>query len=345
MIPRRPTFTPSRPRSPDSPAGHLDRRRQIEGRRHRRLRGPRRPRVRHCSASSGRRAARSPRPAPNTESACTDSGVLEAAVGRAAALARPGDHVLSSPAFASFDQFQGYADRGAQFTTFVRATVWPAASRPATNLFPQLLSRLNTMKILKISGIVAAIHVAFSCSFLPFPGCHPPAKTSAERRHRGSSPSAGAMAGRSGLRQQRPRSGPAPSPRPPRDLIPTRLRTPLFTPTRPGSSAGVGAAPAPCPRRRRQLLRRQLRPPTRHVVVSGESLWSIANKYKIAVKPRTGQGQQHQPSAPCLHPARNYSCQMRVMRWPPQTPAPSRRRCWEKARQSYPLPPLRRPPM
>jgi UDP-N-acetylmuramoylalanine--D-glutamate ligase len=57
--------------------------------------------------------------------ACTDCGMLDAAVRRAAALARPGDQVLLSPGFASFDQFQGYADRGAQFTALVRAPAGP----------------------------------------------------------------------------------------------------------------------------------------------------------------------------------------------------------------------------
>jgi UDP-N-acetylmuramoylalanine--D-glutamate ligase len=59
--------------------------------------------------------------------ACDKSGVahsvcdsLSAAVHSAAVAARPGEHVLLSPAFASFDMFHGYADRGDQFERLVR---------------------------------------------------------------------------------------------------------------------------------------------------------------------------------------------------------------------------------
>jgi UDP-N-acetylmuramoylalanine--D-glutamate ligase len=69
----------------------------------------------------------------------TDCGDLAAAVRRAAALARPGEHVLLSPAFASFDQFNGYADRGAQFVALVRAL--PAA--PGAPVRAPLLARLS----------------------------------------------------------------------------------------------------------------------------------------------------------------------------------------------------------
>ncbi len=44
---------------------------------------------------------------------------LEDAVRGAFAAARPGEHVLLSPAFASFDMFRGYADRGDQFEKLV----------------------------------------------------------------------------------------------------------------------------------------------------------------------------------------------------------------------------------
>jgi UDP-N-acetylmuramoylalanine--D-glutamate ligase len=50
---------------------------------------------------------------------------LDAAVARAAALARPGDVVLLSPACASFDQFKSYAHRGERFRAAVEAL--PAA--------------------------------------------------------------------------------------------------------------------------------------------------------------------------------------------------------------------------
>jgi len=44
---------------------------------------------------------------------------LAEAVRDAFVLARPGDHVLLSPGFASFDQFRGYDDRGRQFESLV----------------------------------------------------------------------------------------------------------------------------------------------------------------------------------------------------------------------------------
>jgi UDP-N-acetylmuramoylalanine--D-glutamate ligase len=50
----------------------------------------------------------------------TTCGTLAEAVRRAAELAEPGDHVLLSPGFASFDLFRSYADRGEQFELLVR---------------------------------------------------------------------------------------------------------------------------------------------------------------------------------------------------------------------------------
>ena len=57
---------------------------------------------------------------------------LPAAVAAATRLARPGDHVLLSPAFASFDMFRNYEDRGDQFEALVRAAALPAS--PVSNL-------------------------------------------------------------------------------------------------------------------------------------------------------------------------------------------------------------------
>jgi UDP-N-acetylmuramoylalanine--D-glutamate ligase len=50
-----------------------------------------------------------------------DAGTLERAVAAAAALARPGDVVLLSPACASYDQYSGYEERGDHFRRLVAA--------------------------------------------------------------------------------------------------------------------------------------------------------------------------------------------------------------------------------
>ena len=49
----------------------------------------------------------------------TASGSLDEAVRAAFAQATPGDHILLSPGFASFDMFRGYDDRGLQFESIV----------------------------------------------------------------------------------------------------------------------------------------------------------------------------------------------------------------------------------
>jgi UDP-N-acetylmuramoylalanine--D-glutamate ligase len=51
----------------------------------------------------------------------TTCSSLEEAVTSAAAAAHPGDHVLLSPGFASFDMFRNYEDRGDQFERLVRS--------------------------------------------------------------------------------------------------------------------------------------------------------------------------------------------------------------------------------
>lgn len=50
----------------------------------------------------------------------TSCATLAEAVRRAAEIAQPGDNVLLSPGFASFDMFRSYADRGEQFEQHVR---------------------------------------------------------------------------------------------------------------------------------------------------------------------------------------------------------------------------------
>jgi len=51
--------------------------------------------------------------------ACALCPTLADAVERAAAAAAPGDHILLSPGFASFDMFRSYEDRGVQFERLV----------------------------------------------------------------------------------------------------------------------------------------------------------------------------------------------------------------------------------
>jgi len=53
---------------------------------------------------------------------------LAEAVRRAAELASPGEHVLLSPGFASFDMFRSYEDRGQQFEALVRSSSMAASN-------------------------------------------------------------------------------------------------------------------------------------------------------------------------------------------------------------------------
>lgn len=60
------------------------------------------------------------------------AATLAEAVRRASELAVPGEHVLLSPGFASFDMFRNYEDRGQQFEDLVRALgQQPATSAPS----------------------------------------------------------------------------------------------------------------------------------------------------------------------------------------------------------------------
>lgn len=60
----------------------------------------------------------------------TSCATFPEAVRRAAELAEPGDHVLLSPGFASFDMFRNYEDRGNQFEQLVRALACAEPARP-----------------------------------------------------------------------------------------------------------------------------------------------------------------------------------------------------------------------
>jgi UDP-N-acetylmuramoylalanine--D-glutamate ligase len=59
---------------------------------------------------------------PHVPNSCTLANVedLATAIIQAANLAQPGDHVLLSPACASFDQFANFAERGDQFSAWVQ---------------------------------------------------------------------------------------------------------------------------------------------------------------------------------------------------------------------------------
>lgn len=63
----------------------------------------------------------------------TSCASLAEAVRRATELAEPGEHVLLSPGFASFDMFRNYEDRGDQFEQLVRAAA-PQDGVPAVSL-------------------------------------------------------------------------------------------------------------------------------------------------------------------------------------------------------------------
>ena len=64
----------------------------------------------------------------------TSCATLDEAVRRAAELAAPGEHVLFSPGFASFDMFRNYEDRGDQFEKLARDL---ASRTPARIAAPQ----------------------------------------------------------------------------------------------------------------------------------------------------------------------------------------------------------------
>ena len=84
------------------------------------------PRVRHLALIGETRHELAAACASERVSHTLCAGLPEA-VRILAAHARPGDHALLSPGFASLDQFKNYADRGDQFVNLVR-NLTPAAS-------------------------------------------------------------------------------------------------------------------------------------------------------------------------------------------------------------------------
>jgi UDP-N-acetylmuramoylalanine--D-glutamate ligase len=76
----------------------------------------------HCRAVLliGRDAPTIERALSGTRAVVERVGALDAAVPRAAALAKPGDAIVLSPACASLDQFANYIERGMRFQERVR---------------------------------------------------------------------------------------------------------------------------------------------------------------------------------------------------------------------------------
>jgi UDP-N-acetylmuramoylalanine--D-glutamate ligase len=87
----------------------------------------------HCRAVLliGRDAPALFRALSGTGAAVLQVGTLEAAVARAAQIAKPGDAVLLSPACASLDQFASYIERGERYAAAVRAHLAREAAQHA----------------------------------------------------------------------------------------------------------------------------------------------------------------------------------------------------------------------
>jgi LysM repeat protein len=129
------------------------------------------------------------------------------------------------------------------------------------------------MKILKISGIVAAIHVALFLLVFAIPGCHSTGNPAPATVAIADNPAPGA-----GNAAPIPAIAPALQPPSAPGFDPDAPAAPRSYPTRPGTAAAIALAPPPPP------APAPLTPAsvgTRHTVANGESLWSIAQKYKV----------------------------------------------------------------
>ena len=84
------------------------------------------PALASAVARAGRRVLTIGEAAPTIEKALAgvveieSAGTMDRAVTRAAAVARPGDTVLLSPACASFDQYSNFEERGKHFADLAR---------------------------------------------------------------------------------------------------------------------------------------------------------------------------------------------------------------------------------
>ena len=141
------------------------------------------------------------------------------------------------------------------------------------------------MKILKISGIVAAIHVALFLLVFAIPGCHstgkPASANVAIADNAPASAPAPATVTMSGGDLNPPLALTAAPPPPPRGFDPVAPAAPRFNPTRPGTAEALALAPPPPPPAPLLHPVAPVSSATRHTVASGESLWTIAKKYSV----------------------------------------------------------------
>lgn len=119
------------------------------------------------------------------------------------------------------------------------------------------------MKLVKIFGVVMAVHAAVFMFIFAIPGCRSTGKKSAI-----ASPVAGSEASPVASTDMGSPIGDAASPAAPADVSAVR-----FSPTRPGTPAATEVTAAPAP--------------ASYTVVKGDNLWSIAKKHGVTVKQLT----------------------------------------------------------